>query len=109
MAELTKPRVKVNATAKPGEIVEVKTLISHPMENGLRKDAAGKTIPQDIINSLVATYNGQEVFRAKIATGTSANPYIAFFFKADATGDLVLKWTDDQNQSITDTQKITVA
>lgn len=109
MAELTKPRVKVNAAAKAGEVLEVKTLISHPMENGLRKDSAGKAIPQDIINTLVATFNGAEVFRAKIATGTSANPYIAFFFKADKSGDLVLTWTDDLNKTISDTQKITVS
>ena len=109
MAELTKPRVKINATAKAGEVLEVKTLISHPMENGLRKDATGKTIPIDIIKSLVATYNGKEVFSAKLATGTSANPYIAFFVKADTSGDLVLTYTDSQNQTITDTQKITVS
>ncbi|MEQ1649785.1 MAG: thiosulfate oxidation carrier complex protein SoxZ [Hyphomicrobiaceae bacterium] len=109
MAELTKPRVKVNATAKAGEVLEVKTLISHPMENGLRKDSAGKAIPQDIINTVAATFNGVEVFRAKLGSGTSANPYVAFFFKADKSGDLVTTWTDDANKTINDTQKITVS
>ena len=109
MAELTKPRVKVNTTAKVGEVLEVKTLISHPMENGQRKDSAGKTIPADLINSVVATFGGKEVFRAKLASGTSSNPYLAFHFKATATGDLVTTWTDDQGKSIEDKQTVTVA
>lgn len=108
MAELTKPRVKVNNSAKAGEVLEVKTLISHPMENGLRKDSAGNTIPKDTINSLVATFGGKEVFRANLATGTAANPYLSFFFKAGTSGDLVLTWTDDAGKSISDTQKIQV-
>jgi sulfur-oxidizing protein SoxZ len=108
MAELTKPRVKVATTAKAGEVIEVKTLIQHPMENGLRKDGAGNTVPQDIINSLTATFAGKEVYRAKLATGTAANPYVSFFVKVPASGDLVLTWTDDQGKSISDTQKIQV-
>ena len=48
MAE--KPRVKLPKDAKKGEVVQIKTLISHVMETGLRKDQAGNTIPRKIIN-----------------------------------------------------------
>ena len=41
---MEKPRVKVPNKAKKGEIIEVKTLVTHPMETGLRKDAAGKVV-----------------------------------------------------------------
>ncbi|HRK17582.1 MAG TPA: thiosulfate oxidation carrier complex protein SoxZ [Hyphomicrobiaceae bacterium] len=109
MAELTKPRVKVNNSAKKDEVLEVKTLISHPMENGQRRDNAGKPIPQDLINLVVATFAGKEVFRAKLAAGTSSNPYVAFFFKATGSGDLVTTWTDDAGKSISDKQTITVS
>ena len=58
------PRVRMPATAKAGEVIEVKTLISHEMESGQRKDAAGNAIPRKIIKSFVATFNGREVLRA---------------------------------------------
>ena len=54
----TKPRIRVPDTAKVGEVIEVKTLISHVMETGQRKDRDGKTIPRNIINTFTATFNG---------------------------------------------------
>lgn len=49
MAKDVRPRVRVPKTAKPGEVINLKTLISHPMESGQRKDADGKLIPREII------------------------------------------------------------
>ena len=57
MSDDIKPRLRVPANAKKGEVVEVKTLITHPMENGQRKDADGKLIPRLLVNSLAVTYN----------------------------------------------------
>ena len=56
MADDIKPRIRVQSTAKKGEVIEVKTLITHPMENGQRKEAAGKVVPRLIINALAVTY-----------------------------------------------------
>jgi len=52
MAIKSAPRVRVPAQAKAGELIEIKTLISHEMESGQRKDAAGKTVAD--IPSLIA-------------------------------------------------------
>ena len=109
MAELTRPRVRVKATAKKDEVLEVKTLISHPMESGQRRDGQGNPIPRMLINSVVAKFAGEEVFRATLAGGTSANPYLAFYFKASKSGDLVITWSDDKGQSISDTKTIAVS
>lgn len=96
----SKPRVKVPKSAKAGEIIEIKTLISHKMETGLRKDKkTGKPIPRDIINEFVAKYNGKEVFRTKMHPSVSANPYIAFYVKVDKPGDIEFTWKDDNGKT----------
>src|SRR5204863_225785 len=64
MAE--KPRLKVPKEAKKGEVVEIKTLLSHLMETGLRKDAAGNVIPRKIINKFTSEFNGKPVFSADL-------------------------------------------
>jgi sulfur-oxidizing protein SoxZ len=81
MATQPTPRVRVPAQAKPGEIFEIKTLISHEMESGQRKDATGKIVPRKIINKFVAEFNGKTVFEADWNPAISANPYQSFFYK----------------------------
>lgn len=95
MAE-PRPRVRVPKKASKGDVIEIKTLISHPMESGQRKDRkTGERIPRKIINKFVCTYNGEEVFRADLHPAISANPYMAFFVKAEESGDIEFTWTDD--------------
>jgi sulfur-oxidizing protein SoxZ len=57
-----KTRVSVPATARRGEIIEIRTLIAHPMESGFRRDASGTLIPRDILKSFTCTYQGETVF-----------------------------------------------
>ena len=80
-------RVLINlpARAKRGEIIEIKTLIAHPMETGYRVGPTGAAIPRDIINRFLCTYNGEEVFRAELFPAIAANPFIAFFTVATET------------------------
>ena len=87
--------VNVPKQVKKGEPFEVKILISHPMESGQRRDATGQIIPRDIIHSFVCTYNGEEVLRADLFPAIAANPFLSFFVKAEASGTLVMSWTDD--------------
>jgi sulfur-oxidizing protein SoxZ len=103
-------RVLINLPqrAKRGEVVEVKTLIAHPMETGYRLDNMGAAIPRDIINRFVCTYNGDEVFRAELFPAIAANPFIAFSTTAIESGELVFSWTDDEGRVQTETRQITV-
>lgn len=103
-----KPRVKAPKTAKVGEIVEIKSLITHEMESGQRKDKDGAVIPRKIINKFVATANGKEVFSAAIAPAISANPYIAFKMKVEAATELKLVWTEDGGAEFSDVQNIAI-
>ena len=56
--------INVPAKARRGEIIEIKTLIAHPMETGFRVGLNGALIPRDIITTFRCTYNGEEIFRA---------------------------------------------
>ena len=106
MAE--KPRLKVPKEAKKGEIVEIKTLLSHPMETGLRKDAAGNTVPRKIINKFACEFNGKPVFSAEIEPAVAANPYIQFTAKVDESGTFKFTWTDDDGSVTTTEEQIKV-
>ena len=82
MAPAIKPRIRLDKKeAKVGDVVEVKALVSHLMETGLRKDASGQTVPRKILNKFTCTVNGKEVFAADFETAISANPYIQFKFR----------------------------
>jgi sulfur-oxidizing protein SoxZ len=109
MADDIKPRLRVPTTAKKGEVIEIKTLITHPMETGLRKDADGKIVPRQIVNALAVTYNGKPVLNARLEPAIAANPYLAFFVKVEESGTLKFTWTDDTKQSWTAESKIDVA
>ncbi len=100
--------VNVPAKAKRGQIVEIKTLISHVMETGYRRNELGAVIPRDIINLFVCTYNGEEIFRADLHQAIAANPFITFFTVATESGTLEFRWTDDNGQIDTATAKIAV-
>jgi sulfur-oxidizing protein SoxZ len=90
-----RPRIKLPESTRAGEIIEIKTLISHIMETGQRRDKDGKPIPRKIINAFRATFEGQEIFNATLYPGTSANPYIVFNFKVPGPGELELTWVED--------------
>ena len=89
------PRVRMPATAKAGEVIEVKTLISHDMETGQRKDASGNTIPRKIIKQFTARFNGREIMSVDWHSAVSANPYQSFFVRVPGTGTLELSRLDD--------------
>lgn len=101
-------RIVLPATARKGDVIEIKTLIQHVMEPGYRRDNEGRAIPRDIIATLVVTYDGATIFRADLQPGTSANPYIAFSTIATTTGELVFTWTDQAGQSTTEKRMLKV-
>ena len=89
------PRIKLPDNVKIGDVIEVKTLITHVMETGNRHDKNGKLIPRDIINSFVAKFGDRQVFRAEFGPGISANPYLSFQMRVPGPGVFEFAWTDD--------------
>jgi sulfur-oxidizing protein SoxZ len=100
--------INVPRKARRGEIIEIKTLVSHPMETGYRRDNVGNLIPRNIISRFVCMYNGTEVFRADLFPAVAANPFLSFFTVAAASGTLEFQWTDDQDNTQTASASIEV-
>jgi sulfur-oxidizing protein SoxZ len=100
--------INVPATAKRGEVIEIKTLISHPMESGYRVGTNGTMIPRDIICDFVCTYNGEEVFRAELSPAIAANPFISFFTVATESGTIAFEWRGDNGFAASEHAAITV-
>ena len=108
MASGVKPRVKVPKSAAAGEIVTIKTLISHTMESGARKDSEGNLIPRSIIHRFTCDFNGANVIDVEMHGAISTNPYFEFQAKVDASGDFKFTWYDDDGDVYEDTKSIAV-
>ncbi|HEX9390913.1 MAG TPA: thiosulfate oxidation carrier complex protein SoxZ [Usitatibacteraceae bacterium] len=88
-------RLSVPTTAKRGELVPIRLIIQHPMETGFRLDAAGKAYTKNVIHDIACRYNGVEVLRMELSSGIAANPYLEFFARAEASGEIAIDWIDD--------------
>jgi len=100
--------INVPPRARRGQIIEIKTLISHVMETGFRRTQLGETIPRNIIRRFVCTYNGAEIFRADLHPAVSANPFLVFSTVAIESGTLAFTWTGDNGFAVTESAPITV-
>jgi sulfur-oxidizing protein SoxZ len=100
--------INVPAHAKRGEVIEIKTLMSHVMEPGYRHTADGKVVPRDIITSFTCRYNGTEIFRADLFPAIAANPFISFFTVAAESGKFDFEWIGDNGFSETASASISV-
>ncbi|WP_417206619.1 thiosulfate oxidation carrier complex protein SoxZ [Antarctobacter sp.] len=108
MASGVKPRVKAPKKASAGEVVTIKTLISHKMESGQRKDGSGNVIPRSIINRFTCEFNGQSVIDIVLAPAISTNPYFEFEATIPEAGDLKFTWYDDDGDVYEDTKSVAV-
>ena len=100
--------INVPKRAKRGEIIEIKTLMSHIMETGYRHTATGEVVPRDIITSFVCRYNGVEIFRADLFPAIAANPFMTFFTVATESGKFDFEWIGDRGFSETASASILV-
>lgn len=101
-------RINMPERAAPGEIIEIRTLISHPMDNGYNYDRNGQIIPRKIINTFYATYNGVEIFRANMHPAQAANPFLQFHTIATESGTIEFTWIDDDGSIYSGSQDLIV-
>lgn len=92
--------MRIRATMA-GDVADVKVLMNHPMETGLRKDAkTGQLVPAHFIQEVTATINGTTVLSAEIGSGVSKNPYLGFKVKGAKAGDkVVVTWSDNKGDT----------
>jgi thiosulfate oxidation carrier complex protein SoxZ len=98
-----RPQTRVYAPqhASRGEIISVRSIISHPMETGLRLDDLDNWVSQRIISRFSCSFNGQPLFRARLYPAVSANPFFQFHAQAQSSGVLDFEWYDTQDLSFT--------
>lgn len=97
-----KPRIKLPEKISAGDVIEIKTLVTHVMETGQRKDKDGSAIPRNIIHTFEAKLDGQPFFVAKLNSGTAANPFLGFYLKVTGPGELEFSWRDDTGAVMTE-------
>jgi len=89
------PRIKLPKTAAAGDVIKIKSQLSHPMESGLRKDKEGTVIPRKIINKFECRFNDSVVFSCDLNPAVASSPYIEFRAKVKEAGTFSFKWMDD--------------
>lgn len=94
--------MRIRAQAQ-GDKTTVRVLVSHEMESGQRKDAAGNTVPAWFIQNINATHNGKTVMSAQWGPAVSKNPFVQFSFKGGKAGEkVIVSWFDNKGDKRTD-------
>ena len=96
---LSNPRVNLPTGMSPGEPAEVRTLINHPMETGLREDANGDLMPRHIIERFHVSLDGETAFEAELHQSVSAKPYLRFYLAPQASGEAEFSWQDNSGNT----------
>lgn len=94
-------RIRVPKTIAQGRAGEVLALVNHPMETGLRIDAAGAVVPQRIVSRLEVTLEGEPVLEARLFRSLAANPFLRFHLAGEQGGRLRFVWTEDTGRAAT--------
>jgi sulfur-oxidizing protein SoxZ len=93
---------KMRASVTNG-VTEVRALMQHEMENGRRKDEAGKLVPAWHITEFKVLHEGRVVLEGQFGTSVSKNPYLGFRFKGGKAGDrITLSWVDNRGDKRAD-------
>ena len=97
------------ASARAGDVVEIRALIQHTMETGYRLDAGGEKLLRDLVRRVECRFDGELVFAADLHAAVSANPYLAFFLRVPRSGTLTVDWQGDRGLAHRETARITAA
>ncbi len=100
--------IQVPATARRGEVIELRATIAHPMETGYRPGADGKPVPRDLVRRFTCRYRGETVFVADLHPAIAANPYLAFHTVATESGTIEFEWTGDNGFSQVEKRELQV-
>ena len=105
---MAKIRIAIPETAAKDEVIQIRTLIAHPMDNGYHYTDGGMRIPRHIIDRFTVTYNGVLVFQANMHPAQATNPYMVFHTVAVESGALEFTWYDDDGSIYRESREITV-
>ncbi|TVR50505.1 MAG: thiosulfate oxidation carrier complex protein SoxZ [Puniceicoccaceae bacterium] len=106
---LMEVRVRAPDRLRAGQTGDVRTLINHPMETGLRADAEGRVIPERIVRTFRVEFEGRTVLEARYYRAMAANPYLLFPVAPERSGTLSFFWKEDAGESVTAEASIRVS
>lgn len=95
------------ASARVGDVLEVRALAQHPMETGYRRSAEGERLPRDLVRRVECHFDGELVFAADLHAAISANPYLAFHLRLPRSGTLTVRWQGDRGVEHSESLRIT--
>jgi sulfur-oxidizing protein SoxZ len=100
MAEIGRVRIRLPSSIKRGDVIRVRSSVSHPMEL-VQRDKHGTLIRKNyhFIHTMSASYNGKEVMRAETTQAVSQNPIFTFPLKVDAPGKLTVSFSDTMGKT----------
>ncbi|MCK5725812.1 MAG: thiosulfate oxidation carrier complex protein SoxZ [Thiotrichaceae bacterium] len=91
--------IKLKTKFKKG-VVNIKALINHPMETGLRKDKkTGEKVPAHFIQEVTVEANGKMVLEAAWNSSVSKKPYLSFAYKGKSGDKVKLSWKDNKGET----------
>ena len=91
--------VKVPRTAAKGEVIRLMTKLNHAMESGWRQRLDGQVVPKALAGNFVCVFNGREVFRAELESGTASDPYLSFYVRVEESGVFRFVWIGESGNS----------
>ena len=101
------PRLRIPARARPGEVIEIRTLLDHPMETGLRHDNSPAP-PRNMLARLEIRRDTTPIFTADLRNGTAANPFHVLYVRMETTATFTATWTDEHGRSAATSARVVV-
>src|SRR5881296_4669044 len=95
MSDIGKVRLRIPSSIRPGDVVQVRSLVIHPMER-IERDAQGKIVQKNYnyVNKVIVTYLGKTILTFDTSQGVAENPFFSFTFRATAPGPLKVEFLD---------------
>ncbi len=101
---MSTPRVRLPRTAREGEEIEIRTLISHPMVTGV-----GPGDTRNMLTRFTALMNGDTVLQYDFGNGSAANPTFAFHVRVAAPGAFAFIWRQEDGTEFSTEQSVSVS
>lgn len=103
--QMENPRIALPRRIQPNQPVELRTLINHPMETGLRSAPDGSPIPQNLVQHLQLTIDQEPALEVQFHNGTAANPYVRMLVQGQGK-DLGFRWQDQQGVEVVEKRQL---
>jgi sulfur-oxidizing protein SoxZ len=109
--------ITMPASAKRGEVIDIRALAQHAMETGYRRGSEGAILPRDLMARFEVQFvpegksareATEDVFAVVFSAAIAANPYVSFSYRATRTGTLIFTWVGQRDETHAESRKITV-